>query len=386
MTAARKSSDSQKARKKDSAQTKTTVAGTHWTARQKLRILNGMLALVLFCAPCFSNVQKAAANAADNQPLDAEISYDQHRIFEFHNGFWVNLHHFLYEEAAVRAKNVRIRPESAEDADVQTHLSADEQQGWNDAVSYYQTKLVHRDLLFDDGMLAIKDDLEELENKATLKGSDLDPALVAILEKAAPIYRAHWWPEHQLQNRRWIETELPLVSKYGQILAQEIAAAYETQWPDSPVRVDVCAYSNWAGAYTSLRPTRVTTSSLDQAEQKTAGLEILFHESSHALIQKVSDSIDRETQTLQRKLPQPTLWHAVLFFTAGYEVQQLVSDYTPYADANGLWTRAWPTYRSPIVRDWQPHLEGKTTLEEAISRLVADAAVNGSDAPTSVHQ
>lgn len=344
--------------------------------RDRFERLATIVALSLALSfPSLVNARQAATAPPSHQPTNAGVSYDQHRIFEFHNGFWVNLHHFLYEEAAVRAKDVRTKPEAPGDADVRVHLNAAEERVWSDAVAYYQAKLVHRDLLFDDGMLDIKNRLEDLEDNSSLQESDLDPALAAILEKAAPVYRAHWWPDHQLRNQHWIEEEQTLVTQYGQTLARKIATVYDTTWPDYPVRVDVCAYSNWAGAYTSLTPTRVTASSLDVDEQNIAGLEILFHESSHALIEKVSASIDRETQALKRRLPQSTLWHAVLFFTAGYEVQQLIPGYTPYTDANGLWTRAWPNYRAAIVRDWQPHLEGKATLEAAVSRLVADVAV-----------
>jgi hypothetical protein len=340
-----------------------------------------VLLLALFVP---AHAQNAGAGTSSAPRTDAVVSYDSHRIFEFHSGFWVNLHHFLYEEASVRAKDVHTQPEQQSDADIRARLSISERQSWDDAVAYYQTNLVHRDLLRDDGMLAIKNRLEDSENESSLRASGLDPSLLTVLEKAAPVYRAHWWLDHERGNRSWIAQVTPLVDRYGEILMKNLAAAYDTPWPNSPVRVDVCAYANWAGAYTSLTPTRVTASSLDPRDRNVAGLEILFHESSHALIEKVSDLIDREAEALKKNLPQPGLWHAVLFFTAGYEVQLLIPDYTQYADANGLWTRAWPAYRAAMVKDWQPHLEGKVTLAASVSRLVADVAVSApSDPPKS---
>ena len=37
---------------------------------------------------------------------------------------------------------------------------------------------------------------------------------------------------------------------------------FEAPWPGNPVRVDIVAYANWAGAYTTIEPTRPTISSL----------------------------------------------------------------------------------------------------------------------------
>jgi fructose/tagatose bisphosphate aldolase len=56
----------------------------------------------------------------------------------------------------------------------------------------------------------------------------------------------------------------------------------------SAIRVDAVAYANWAGAYTTLYPTRPTISTLNSANQETAALEIVFHGSSHAMMDLLS--------------------------------------------------------------------------------------------------
>jgi hypothetical protein len=303
----------------------------------------------------------------------------QHTPFDYHSGFWVNLHQFLYEEAdgeASRSKPLRFRPELAADAAVLTTLSAAERKHRKESVAYYVSKMIDHDLLMDPNMVRLKDRLEDLEGAEVLgDDSGLDPDLVATLERAAPIYRADWWPQHDAENRAWIAAVSPLVDRYGDQLGTEIAAAYDTQWPNEPVRVDVTAYANWAGAYTSLFPTRVAISSADAANQGGAALEVIFHESSHALIDNVQEAIAGECSARKLRLPSPTLWHAVLFFTAGYYVRRLQPGYTPYADQNGLWTRAWPNYRAALVKDWQPHLEGRASLRSAIAQLVGDVAI-----------
>src|SRR6185369_4793098 len=123
------------------------------------------------------------------------------------------------------------------------------------ALSYYGAALAHRDLLMDRGMEAIKNELEDSENSPDLKDAALTPELKSILLTAAPIYRKHWWPRHERANRDWITALNPLVGRYGNSLITALAKIYEVPWPEQPLRVDVVAYANWAGAYTTLDPT-----------------------------------------------------------------------------------------------------------------------------------
>jgi len=49
------------------------------------------------------------------------------------------------------------------------------------------------------------EDCDELSGK-TKKFCDagLPPKLAQVLEAAAPVYRTHFWPDHDRANRRWI--------------------------------------------------------------------------------------------------------------------------------------------------------------------------------------
>ncbi len=68
--------------------------------------------------------------------------------------------------------------------------------------------------------------------------------LTHVLEEAAPVYRAHQWPSHDLANRRWVMRVAPLVREQGLGLSQRLADIYQTKWPKEKIRVDVCAYAN----------------------------------------------------------------------------------------------------------------------------------------------
>src|SRR5262249_13675289 len=102
--------------------------------------------------------------------------------FEFHSGFWVNLHHFLYQQA-------RLSPEQSTYA---YKLTPQQRKVWESAVDYYKNGPAKLDLLFDDEMVSINNRLSDLESSPDLKGSGLKPDLIAALERAAPVYRAYW--------------------------------------------------------------------------------------------------------------------------------------------------------------------------------------------------
>jgi len=209
---------------------------------------------------------------------------------------------------------------------------------------------------------------------------------VAVLEQAAPIYRAQWWNEHDRRNREWIAGVAPLVERMGGPLSQDIARVYQSRWPHEPIPVDVVFYGGPFGAYTSLEPTHITVSSSDPRNQGMSAFEILFHESSHALATSVQDGITKACHA--RGIPIPRdLWHALLFYTTGELVRRAavqgelraagsapssaVAPYTPYAKRNGLYSRGWQDYERVLEGYWQPYLDGKADFDHAISAVVA---------------
>jgi|SRR5919109_3072807 hypothetical protein len=187
------------------------------------------------------------------------------------------------------------------------------------------------------------------------------------------------------QNQLWIAQLRSLVEEHGVEICNALVRIYEEPWPQHPVRVDAVAYANWAGAYTTLEPTRPTISTTDSTDQGTAALEIVFHETSHGMMKKVMDGIDAAEKTANaQSIGAPihfprSLWHEVLFYTSGELVAQQMSGYNPYANENGLWNRAWPGPDYDLIeRDWKPHMKGTVPLSAALAKLVDDWAAASS--------
>ena len=305
-------------------------------------------------------------------------------VFEFHSGFWVNLHHFLYQQA----REQRDPGASKSPHEPAQGLTEQERQAWEEAVSFYAANYADRDLLFNSDLIALKNQLGDFEDCAELAGASrkecdagLPGKITPVLDRAAPVYRAHWWPEHDRANRRWVAAVSPLVRQKGLGLAERLAEIYQSRWPKEKIRVEVSAYANWAGAYTTLDPLRVTISSRDPANQGEAALEILFHEASHGPAGPVQNAIVRECRQRNKAIPRD-LWHALLFYTTGEAVKTAMKTpeparsmpgqtYVPYAIREGLYARGWSGYLALLERYWQPYLEGRATFDEAIARMVS---------------
>lgn len=291
---------------------------------------------------------------------------DRQTSYLFQSGFWINLHHYLFQHAV---------EQSTDDQPDQTKLSAGQARDWARALKYYSENFDGKDLLQQD-MTAIKNALGDVDNRNSLTSLDLDSALIEALELAAPVYRKIWWKVHDQSNRSRIAQLLPFVARHEDSLNNRLSDIYNTEWPTERIRVDIVFHANWAGAYTTLHPTRITISSEDATQSPQEGLEILYHEASHALIGKVQASISKEVRSLGKLLLRKSLWHAVLFYSTGEIVRQHIPGYIPYAVKHSLWKRAWPDHFEVLESEWKPYLDGNRDFEAAISALVDGLVVD----------
>jgi hypothetical protein len=338
-------------------------------------------------------------------------SYGPLPVFELHSGFWINLHHMLYYEARQRTnpanapqKDTSPPPTKLKTMkDLGAALTPAERQAWDSSVAYYVANYAEKDLLFNTDLMLLKNQLGDFEDCDELSGKKkkscdggLPLKITQVLETAAPVYRAHLWAEQDRANRRWIARVAPLVEEQGVGISERLADIYQTKWPRQRIRVDVTAYANWAGAYTTLEPLRVTISSTDARNQGDEALEVLFHEASHGIAEPVQEAIVRECRQRGKAIPRD-LWHALIFYTTGEVIKPLLNPvrmeppdkkesgisspdpapgiardtYVPYALREDLYQRGWKDYLELLTRFWQPYLDSKSTFDDAIARMVS---------------
>ena len=139
------------------------------------------------------------------------------------------------------------------------------------------------------------------------------------------------WQDHDRKNREWIAAATPLVAKHEAVLKPALTRAFDTPWEKHPIRVEMIYVTN-ASAYTAIFPTLITVSSSSPRTAGPAMVEVLFHESSHALIVKARDELSKEARNRKTELPYPDLWHALLFYTNSEIVRKQLPELEPYAN------------------------------------------------------
>ncbi|MEP6619007.1 MAG: hypothetical protein ABJE47_06830 [bacterium] len=296
-------------------------------------------------------------------------------LFDMHSSMWVNLHHFLYITGRARAgldANRTTVTASLGDTAGFGRLSAAQRAAWESAVTYYQRTVSPKDILFDSATVAINDRLVELDTAASLARSGLDPGLISALETAAPVYRTLWWARHDGGNQAWMDNVKPVLAKYGPGAAQRVTHILRSTW--HPVRVDVVAYANWAGAYTTEHPSHIMISNAIDSTGAAGQFEMLFHEVQHTMSDSLFIGLRDAFRAANKPLPRdPT--HPFIFYTAGDITHRLFPGYVPFAERVWLWTRNpdWAKLRPLLDASWQLYLDGSISWSEALQRIAARA-------------
>ncbi|HEU4477082.1 MAG TPA: hypothetical protein VFR80_01110 [Pyrinomonadaceae bacterium] len=334
--------------------------------------------------------------------LNAKALTTKDPIFVFHNDeFWLNLHHFLYVLGRAENKERDTAREAvagapADQASGLTKLSAKEQKIWREAVASYATGPSKNDIVFDDPMPAITAALARAGDSKSL-GSEIDPAIATILQRAAPIYRKAWWRKHHEANQHWQKSIDKLVALHGANILAFITKAYKLEWPTAGFPVHVTGYSNWAGAY-STTGNLLVVASQSPSLQGLYGLETIFHEGMHQWDDQVFAAMREQATKLNKFFPRG-LTHSLIFFTAGEAVRRTLDGarksatsertgavggerggtvepgYVPYAEKFGVWQRGMGPFKVPLEEIWKPYLDGRGTRDEAFVKLIERTAI-----------
>jgi hypothetical protein len=293
------------------------------------------------------------------------------------SNFWVNLHHFLYVTARARRGLDATRPvvtQALGDTAGFAALPPATRAEWDGALEYYSTTIAERDVLFDSALVAVGIGIFRLTGSTSPRtAAGIDSGLARALERAAPAYRAVWWSRHDAANREWVTAVRPLLAQHGDSIASWITRAFDVRWPAEPVPVDVTAYANWAGAYTTEDPGHITISSLNTDNQGSAAFETLFHEVLHTMDRSLFERFRVAARAQGKRMPRnPT--HPFIFYTAGELSRRVIAGHVPYAEAVGLWERSRDLgHIRPLLQNhWRLWLDGQITLDEALRRIAAD--------------
>jgi hypothetical protein len=297
--------------------------------------------------------------------------------------FWLNLHHFLYVlgrlEAGIpeQGRPSNVNPSADAERGLQT-LTVDDRRTWAEAVHEYATGFGLQPPLAQS-MSAATRALADVDAVATLAQLELDAALAALLERAAPIYRKTWWPAHLATNRAWHASTQALLDRHGAAVIDYVTRAYALQWPAAGFAVHVSSYANFGIAYSSGFSGVLVIPSSSNLNAGLYGLETIVHEAMHQW--------DGQMFTALRALAEPSLStvpqdlpHALIFYTAGQAVRRVEPAHVPMADALDIWalrlsgaTLSAARLKPLLEEIWQPRLEGRGARDDALAALMARA-------------
>lgn len=286
-------------------------------------------------------------------------------LFSFHSAFWMNLHFYLHALARTSAPITEPLPDA----------TPSERDAWTKAVAAYAERHGSQSLLGTRSLIILTGQIAGAESSPSLAKTMIPAESREVLEPVAPVYRRHLWTSHDAANRQFISRLQSMLDRHGAAIANRVASSYGTSWPDEPVRVDVVPDAGRPGnAHTTIYPTHIKIAATDPRHVGFAALEMIFHEASHAwgslLIKDVNDSAAR----LGKPSPE-NLWHALLFFNAGFITADVVRSagnerYEMYGDVQGVFDRLLKGARAPIGEHWPMFLSGRISRQEAILRIV----------------
>lgn len=342
-----------------------------------------ILLLGLSCSTALLCGCSQAPRTASRQAL-VDCHRAESQRFVLYSDPWINLHHFLFEWARnvpERQPGDRRRPVGVPERAQVARLDAGERQTWEHALAFYRDRWVPRNLVLDEDLIRLRSTLAEIS--CTAAGPDRIPADTReVLADAMAVYRRHWWPDHHARNLKLRDELLVGLREHESVLAERIAQAYGGGWPSQRIRVDISAYADWSGAYTTNAPDHVVlTSTTNSYIAGLNALEMLFHEVSHAAFFEEPFTAELEAAFRAQGSEVPDgLTHVFQWITPAELLRSHLSgeelrDFRPYAERSELHQRSRTTAQRDLLEEnWVPFLGGKITRKEALNRIAAALA------------
>lgn len=319
--------------------------------------------LALLLAGCLSIGSVNAESAVDVIVIDSPA-----KTFSFHIDPWVSLHHFAYHYARENANDLKLRgrvPLTEADRELLKGRFADACAALDTAYAPY----LDTSLLFTTETRALAKSLAA--GPAALS----DAAVRDALEACMPVYQETLWPAHAELARQMIDRLQTILVDKEPAMKVLVATMANGQWPDTPIRVDISPYANWAGAYTDGEPANVTMSSQDPEISHDFAFELLFHESGHTA--SLATPIDNTATAAMQvyEIESPRFAHYVLFYLTGIAAAEILDDpdYVPFYKAMGLAdSEAAAEFYAALEQTW----DTADTLEERIDLALSYVVEN----------
>lgn len=315
---------------------------------------------LLFAFTFFAGV---VAHAQDKMLLET-------KYYRFYSNELLNVHLLLYKHAT-QIKSAKVADDSLNLYLSKVHLDGNTKM--IDALKYYRDSVTRKDMLFDSTMRKFSVML------ATGKSKEAIGWQVEAMKHIAaifPFYKKQVWPSIDSANKAWVQQVKSDLSKHEELVITRLQKIYDDTMPDEKIRVDLGVYATWAGAYSySQGIDHIIISTFEDANQGPLGVEMVFHEGSHFLMDRVYNTAQEyfNSKNLPNDRRQP--WHTVLFYTTGNVVKEAYAsqgiNFLPYyKHAKFEERRSFKVATDALALYWDPYMRGEGTQLEALKKVM----------------
>lgn len=325
-----------------------------------------LLLLLVFGGGSQAQAQKAVAK---------KVALPESKYFDFQSNAELNAHLFLYNKA-MACKFKKTPNDSLAHIALKEKtkgISARELSVLNAVLVFYRDSLLNRDLLFDSLM-------RDFSDKLVSGSSSMVRWQVKAKEAVStfdPYFKKLLWNEIEATNKKWMAANLAQIVKLETQIVPELERIYQTKLPAEKIRVDLVDYATWAGAYSfNDRFCHIVLSTSHRSNQGDLSAEVLFHETSHFLVDKLVAMIAKEAKGKDIKA-SINLWHNMIFYTTGYvmakEFAKSNKTFVPYYEQMKFADK-FPDFRYSVEASrqyWDAYSENKLSMEEAVVKIVA---------------
>lgn len=308
------------------------------------------------------------------KPTVKKSAPQESKYFDFQSSAELNAHLFLYNKAMLCKFKKTPNDSMAYVAlkEKSKGVSSRELSVLNAVLLFYRDSLLNKDLLFDSLMRDFSDKLIR-GNIAFVKWQVRTKEAVQTFE---PYFRKLVWPEIEAGNKKWLAANLPQIIKLETQVIPELERIYQTKLPQGKIRVDLTDYATWSGAYSfNDRFCHVIFSTIHYSNQGDLAPEVVFHEASHFLVDKLSELITKEAKGKDVKA-SINLWHNMIFYTTGYvltkELKKTNKTFVPYYEQMKF-TEKFQDFKYSVEacqKFWNTYCEGQGTMQEAVIQIV----------------
>lgn len=301
------------------------------------------------------------------------------KYFVFQSSIPLNAHLFLYNKA-IGCKFGKTHNDSLAFyalKDKWNNFSDTDKSVLNGMLRYYKDSLLTKDLLFDSLMRNVEDYLS-VENPGKPKfkiGWQVSAA--DVVRSFQPYFTKFYWPAIDSVNKAWLAANKTTITSMELSVVPELERIYKTKLPETKVRIDLTCYATWAGAF-SYNDTycHVIFSSQHKSNQGGLAAEVVFHETSHFLVDKLMEQIAvaAKAKNVKKELG---LWHNMIFYTTGAVLEKEYKlkwqKFEPYY-VQMKFQDKFPEFKNSVDACrlyWDPYIKGELGFDAAVNGLVA---------------